>query len=107
MPFNCRARGRHIMRTQEWMTRSRGSRRSGTLAVNVHQTGGPWLFGRFSIVDAMFVPVALRFVTYGVVLKGAAGEYMDHGGGPSAGAGMDRRSRSRNRRSWNPAKWVR
>jgi len=25
---------------------------------------GPWLFGRFTIVDAMFAPVALRFYSY-------------------------------------------
>ena len=25
---------------------------------------GPWLFGRFSIVDCMFAPVVMRFVTY-------------------------------------------
>ena len=28
--------------------------------------GGPWLFGRFSIADVMFAPVALRFITYAV-----------------------------------------
>lgn len=31
--------------------------------------GGPWLFGDFSIADAMYAPVALRFVTYGIDLK--------------------------------------
>lgn len=29
--------------------------------------GGPFLFGRFSIADAMFAPVVSRFVTYGPV----------------------------------------
>lgn len=28
--------------------------------------GGPWLFGQWSIADAMYAPVATRFVTYGV-----------------------------------------
>jgi glutathione S-transferase len=37
---------------------------------------GPFLFGRFSIADAMYAPVALRFQTYAVPLDGAAGEYM-------------------------------
>lgn len=40
-------------------------------------TGGPFLFGAFGIVDAMYAPVALRFITYGVQLSGAAGEYAD------------------------------
>ena len=29
--------------------------------------GGPFLFGRFSVADAMFAPVASRFATYGPV----------------------------------------
>jgi glutathione S-transferase len=37
--------------------------------------GGPFLFGAFSIADAMYAPVATRFRTYGVSLDGAAAEY--------------------------------
>lgn len=37
--------------------------------------GGPFLFGRFSIADAMYAPVALRFQTYGVNPGGAAADY--------------------------------
>ncbi|MCQ4159817.1 glutathione S-transferase [Roseomonas sp. GC11] len=41
--------------------------------------GGPWLFGeRPGIADAMFAPVASRFLTYDVRLPGAAGAYQDH-----------------------------
>ena len=36
---------------------------------------GPFLFGAFCAVDASYAPVASRFVTYGVVLDGAAKEY--------------------------------
>ncbi|MEQ1929955.1 MAG: glutathione S-transferase family protein [Parvularculaceae bacterium] len=32
-----------------------------------HGAGGPFLFGRFSIADAMFAPVVSRFMTYGPV----------------------------------------
>jgi glutathione S-transferase len=39
--------------------------------------GGPFLFGRFSIADAMFAPVATRFRTYGVPLDDAARAYVD------------------------------
>jgi len=35
----------------------------------------PFLFGDFSAADAFYAPVATRFVTYGVELKGAAREY--------------------------------
>jgi glutathione S-transferase len=36
---------------------------------------GQWLFGRFSIADAMYAPVALRFHTYGVEISEAAARY--------------------------------
>lgn len=39
---------------------------------------GPFLFGEFSIADAMFGPVCFRFQTYGVNLDGAAGVYVRH-----------------------------
>ncbi len=42
-----------------------------------HKGGGPWLFGRFTIADAMYIPVALRFVTYGVQLRGEAQDYIE------------------------------
>lgn len=37
--------------------------------------GGGFLFGDFSIADAFFAPVAFRFQTYGVVLRGEADDY--------------------------------
>ena len=36
---------------------------------------GPFLFGKFSIADAMFAPVVSRFETYSVALDGAAARY--------------------------------
>jgi len=40
--------------------------------------GGPWLFGeRPTIADAMYAPVATRFVTYDVSLPKAAAAYRD------------------------------
>ncbi len=36
---------------------------------------GPWLFGRYSIADAMYAPVALRFNTYGARLSQGAQDY--------------------------------
>ncbi len=37
---------------------------------------GPWLFGEFSIADAMYAPVAVRFTGYDVPLEGFAKEYV-------------------------------
>lgn len=38
---------------------------------------GPWLFGEFSIVDAMYIPVALRFHGYDVLLPGIGRNYVE------------------------------
>ena len=37
---------------------------------------GDFLFGRFSIADAMYAPVALRFVTYAVELDPVSAAYV-------------------------------
>lgn len=42
-----------------------------------HRDEGPYLFGAWSIADAMFTPVATRFRTYGVILGGAAQDYVE------------------------------
>ena len=41
-----------------------------------YTAAGPWLFGQYSIADAMFAPVAFRFLTYGVTEAGAVDEYI-------------------------------
>ncbi len=40
-------------------------------------TLGPYLFGGFSIADAMYAPVVSRFTTYGVKADSASKAYMD------------------------------
>ena len=39
------------------------------------RSGGPFLFGEFSIADAMYFPVLTRFHTYGIALAGTVAEY--------------------------------
>ena len=43
-----------------------------------YSTYGPWLFGHFTIADAFFAPVAMRFISYGVTLPEAAQGWSDH-----------------------------
>lgn len=45
-------------------------------ALGRHGGAGPWLFGRYSIADAMYAPVVLRFNTYGAELSPAASRYV-------------------------------
>src|SRR6185437_6072421 len=40
-------------------------------------SGGPFLFGHFTIADAMFAPVTTRFTTYGVPLDATSQSYVD------------------------------
>ena len=78
MPMNCRAMGRKVSLpdalTEEidriiaiW---SACHRRYGG-----HNGDDGWLFDRFSIADAMYAPVVLRFRTYGINLPESAGFY--------------------------------
>ena len=39
-------------------------------------SGGPWLFGEYSIADAMYAPVVLRFNTYRAQISDTARWYM-------------------------------
>lgn len=45
--------------------------------LSLQPAGGPFLFGKFSIADAMFAPVVSRFQVYDVPLIDAAAPYVD------------------------------
>ena len=75
-PMNARAQGRRtppdperdadVTRIEEIWTDCR--RRFGA--------DGPWLFGEYSVADAMYAPVVLRFRTYGASLAEPSKAYM-------------------------------
>ena len=67
MPMNCRARFPGIGMTPEVQ---KDIDRISTIWRDCRQnsTSGSMLFGDFTIVDAMFAPVVLRFITYDVKL---------------------------------------
>lgn len=46
-------------------------------ALSKPRSGGPFLFGAFTIADAMFAPVVSRFRTYGVDVDAQCRSYMD------------------------------
>lgn len=75
-PMNARALGRRTPRTSELEA---DLARLAELWNECRQrfgAAGPWLFGDYSLTDAMYAPVALRLRTYGAALGGAAGEYL-------------------------------
>ena len=77
LPFNCRALGRQValgaavMRDIERIT----ALWRGCFAIRPDASGG--LLGGFTIADAMYVPVALRFRTYGVALDPPCANYLE------------------------------
>ena len=77
MPMNCRAMGRKVALTDALAA---DIDRMYAIWADCHERYGGadsdgWLFGRFSVADAMFAPVVLRFRTYGINLPDAVGSY--------------------------------
>lgn len=76
MPMNCRARLSGKGMTPEVQT---DIDRITAIWRDCRQTygaNGSMLFGQFTIADAMFAPVALRFVTYNVRLDTVSSQYV-------------------------------
>ena len=75
MPMNCRAMGR-IVALPDALTDDID--RVIAIWSNCHNNysgDSGWLFGDFSVADAMFAPVVLRLRTYGINLPESAGFY--------------------------------
>lgn len=66
MPMNCRARDRHVTMDPALAADIERIWSLWSDALCAHGDAGPWLLGEYSLADAMFAPVVLRFQTYGV-----------------------------------------
>jgi glutathione S-transferase len=75
MPMNVRARRPGAGRTPESIRDIERIRFLWHDALGRFGRGGPFLFGAFTIADAMFAPVVLRFRTYEVSLDARLHEY--------------------------------
>jgi glutathione S-transferase len=76
-PMNARARRRHVPMTPALESDIRRVVAIWRDCRDRHAAEGPWLFGAYSVADAMYAPVALRFLTYGLPAGGRAGEYLE------------------------------
>jgi glutathione S-transferase len=77
MPMNCRAMGRKVHISDEL---GDDINRIMDIWAECHKhygDRGGWLFGDFSVADAMYAPVVLRLRTYGINLSDSAG-YFPH-----------------------------
>ncbi|HZN47553.1 MAG TPA: glutathione S-transferase family protein [Ramlibacter sp.] len=77
MSMNCRKRFPGMGRTVEVAGEIERVQRSWGEAREKHGAGGPFLFGAFTIADAMYAPVVLRFRTYAVQLNPVCREYAE------------------------------
>lgn len=75
MPMNIRARGRKVATSAELGADIARIKTIWRELRAQYAAAGSWLFGPYSIADAMFAPVAFRFLTYGVSEPGAVDEY--------------------------------
>lgn len=75
MPMNCRAMGRKVSLPDALAADIDRVLDIWSDCHRRYRSKGNWLFGRFSVADAMFAPVVLRFRTYGVNLPDSASAY--------------------------------
>ncbi|MCB1672462.1 MAG: glutathione S-transferase family protein [Gammaproteobacteria bacterium] len=76
LPMNARASGRHVGLDQELQAEIQRLQSLWQDLRSRHGSLGPWLFGKFSIADCFYAPMAFRFPAYGVTLTGAAADYL-------------------------------
>ncbi len=75
-PMNARARNRRVPMTPELARDVERVTAIWDACRRRPRAAGPWLFGAYSAADAMYAPVALRFLTYGLPAAGAAADYL-------------------------------
>lgn len=77
MPMNCRASDRHVELTPGLADDIKRIQTIWTTCRSDNSQNGSWLFGDFTIVDAMYAPVVFRFNTYGVKCDRLGRQYMN------------------------------
>ena len=75
MPMNCRAMGRKVSLPDALTDDIDRVIAIWSDCHNRFSGDSGWLFGRFSVADAMYAPVVLRLRTYGINLPESAGFY--------------------------------
>jgi glutathione S-transferase len=76
LPMNIRRSAPHVPKTPEVIADV--GRITQIWRDELQRSGGPFLFGRFTIADAFFAPVATRFRTYGVRVDDPSRRYVEH-----------------------------
>ena len=77
LPMNCRARMRRVQIDDACAADIVRTKEIWADCLKQKNFDGPWLFGHWTITDAFFAPVAMRFRTYGIDLSGPAARWAD------------------------------
>jgi glutathione S-transferase len=75
-PMNARAHNRRVPMTSGVQTDINRVEEIWSDSRQRFGAGGPWLFGEYSVADAMYAPVVLRFNTYGERLSDSTRKYL-------------------------------
>ncbi len=76
-PMNCRKQFSNITPSKAALREIERIQHLWVQAREQYGQGGDWLFGDYSIADAMFAPMVLRFYGYNIVLDQTGNSYID------------------------------
>ena len=77
LPMNCRKTFENIKLSQGAVREIERIKQLWRRCRSKYGENGEWLFGDYSIADAMFAPIALRFKGYSVPLSGVEEKYVE------------------------------
>ncbi len=76
LPMNCRKKFSSFTITHDAELEIERIKSLWRRCRELYGADGQWLFGKYSIADAMFAPIALRFDGYNISLDGVEGDYL-------------------------------
>ncbi|MDH3979006.1 MAG: glutathione S-transferase family protein [Gammaproteobacteria bacterium] len=76
LPMNCRKKFKNIRLSQDAEHEVERVKKLWRKCRNEYGGKGEWLFGEYSIADAMYAPIALRFNGYSIPLSGIEENYV-------------------------------
>ncbi len=77
MPMNCRAINRNVEIDNKLKQEISRIDQIWSQLLSNHSNSEQWLFGRFTITDAMYAPLIFRFKTYDVALSKNSEQYLE------------------------------
>jgi len=77
LPMNCRKNFTNIKLSAEAKNEIERIKTIWRTCRTQYAAEGEWLFGKYSIADAMYAPIALRFHGYNIPLEGIEAEYVE------------------------------